>query len=458
MKPRFHTLDEKLGPLMALMCGFQHVLAMFVGIVTPPLIIGSALGFDPADAGFLVGMSLFVSGICTFIQVWRFGRLGSGLLSVQGTSFTFVPLALEAGRSGGYPLILGLAMCASPVEMILSRFIPLLRRLFPPVVTGSVVMLIGISLIRVGMTDIAGGHGAEDFGHPRNLAMGFFVIAVIVTANRVGGGYLRIISVALGLIAGYAVAVILGWVDFAPVQAAGLIVVPAPLKFGIELRPQNIVPFLVPWVIGYVITTIETIGDLTATSAVSREPVKGSIYLRRLEGGILADGIGSFIASIFSTLPNTTFSQNNGVISLSGVASRRAGLAVAGILVVFGLFPKLAAFIAVMPKPVLGGATSILFATVAVAGFRLVAMGGLTRRREFILAVTLALSLGSVMVPESFDGISRLDGPGGVGGWMLASVETVMKSGIAVAGITSTCLNLLLPHEEDRASPGPPAE
>ena len=237
-----------------------------------------------------------------------------------------------------------------------------------------------------------------------------------------------------------------------------MIVVPAPLKFGIELRPQNIVPFLVPWVIGYVITTIETIGDLTATSAVSREPVKGSIYLRRLEGGILADGIGSFIASIFSTLPNTTFSQNNGVISLSGVASRRAGLAVAGILVVFGLFPKLAAFIAVMPKPVLGGATSILFATVAVAGFRLVAMGGLTRRKEFILAVTLALSLGSVMVPESFDGISRLDGPGGVGGWMLASVETVMKSGIAVAGITSTCLNLLLPHEEDRASPGPPAE
>jgi len=188
MKSRFYSLDEKLAIPTALLCGFQHVLAMFVGIVTPPLIIGAALGFEAADAGFLISMSLFVSGVCTFIQVRRFGQLGSGMLSVQGTSFTFVPLAIEAGRSGGYPLILGLALFASPVEMVLSRFIPIVRRLFPPVVTGSVVMLIGISLIRVGMTDIAGGHGAADFGHPRNLAMGLFVIAIIVAANRVGGG------------------------------------------------------------------------------------------------------------------------------------------------------------------------------------------------------------------------------------------------------------------------------
>ena len=231
-----------------------------------------------------------------------------------------------------------------------------------------------------------------------------------------------------------------------------MVVVPMPMRFGVEWHPQIILPFLVPWIIGYVISMIESIGDITATSAVSREPVRGETYLKRLKGGILADGVGSFFAAIFNTLPNTTFSQNNGVIGLTGVASRRAGFAVAGILAALGLFPKLAAVIAVMPKPVLGGATSILFATVAVAGFRLVAMGGFSRRKEFILAVTLALALGSTLVPESFDGISALAEPGAAGSWILVSFETILKSGIAVAGITSTFLNLVLPQDSDTES------
>lgn len=169
----FHGLESKLSPGAAVLYGLQHVLAMFVGIITPPLIISGALGLDVANTAFLVSMSLFASGITTFIQVKRMGPFGSGMLSVQGTSFTFVSPSIQAGMAGGLPLILGLTIICSPIEMLLSRVIHVVRRLFPPIVTGSVVTLIGISLIKVGMTDMAGGFGAADFGSLPNLGMGF---------------------------------------------------------------------------------------------------------------------------------------------------------------------------------------------------------------------------------------------------------------------------------------------
>ena len=447
MKERpFFGIDARIGIIPSLLGGIQHVLAMFVGIVTPPLIVGGAIGLDTSSTAFLVSMSLFASGITTFIQVRRFGPLGSGLLSVQGTSFTFVNLSIQAGCAGGLPLIFGMTLAAAPVEMILSRFIHFARRLFPPIVTGSVVMLIGISLIEVGFTDLAGGAGAPDFGSPANLALGFGVMAVIVVLNRFGSGFIGTVSIALGIVAGYLAAAVLGMVDFSPIAGAGWLVIPRPLEFGLAFD----VRYLIPWVIGYFITSIESIGDLSASSYVSRQPVEGPVFIRRLEGGILADGAGSFLAGLLNSMPNTTFSQNNGVIGLTGVASRRVGYAVSALLVLLGLFPWLATLITVMPAPVLGGATVIMFAMVAVAGLRIICADGINPRQEFILAVTLAVGLGVTMVPDTFSALENISCSSPVLGLGLSSLSTILQSGLAAGAITATALNLVLPGESSK--------
>lgn len=437
----FYGLDAKTDPITTLVCGVQHVLAMFVGIVTPPLILAGALSMSLEETAFFVSMALFASGLTTLVQVRKFGPLGSGLLSVQGTSFTFVPLAIQCGQAGGLPLILGLTLAASPVEMILSRFIHVARRLFPPVVTGSVVMLIGISLMEVSMNDLAGGVRAADYGSAANLSLGAFVAITILLINRLGSGFLKTSSIALGLIAGYVLALLMGRVDVSTAGTADWFMLPRPFRFGIAFDPI----FLLPWIIGYFITTIESIGDLTATSAVSREPVEGSTFLRRLEGGILADGFGSALAGVFNSMPNTTFSQNNGVVGLTGVASRRVGYAVAALLISLGLFPKLAALVGLMPSPVLGGATVVLFSMVTIAGFRIVSSGGWTKRNEVIVAITLSLGLGVSMVPDWVAGLDPTS-ESVVVGTLQSSMKVVLASGLAVGSIAASLLNLLMPE------------
>jgi len=433
--------------------GVQHVLAMFAGIVTPPLIVAGALGLDAATAAILVSAALFTSGVTTLIQVRRIGPVGSGLLSVQGTSFTFVPLAILAGQDGGLPLVFGMTLLASPTEMIFSRFIPVARRLFPPVVTGAVVMLIGINLIAVGMTDLAGGHGAADFGSLSNVGLGAFVLAVIVLLHRFGGGWLRTVSIAGGLVAGYLLAAALGRVDPGPMQQAAWLSLPTPLHHGLAFDPVHVLP----WLIAYGVTTIESIGDLTASSEVSDQPVQGPIFLRRLQGGVLADGLGSAFAGIFGAMPNTTFSQNNGIIALTGVAARRVGLAVGILLIAMGLLPKLAAVVSVMPKPVLGGATLVMFGMVAVAGIRIASSGGLPPRDQFILAVSLAIGVGLSTVPGALSGLdAAAKGASGSLAVALQSMAVVAKSGLAVGALVAVGLNLLLPDEAERSGAADP--
>ncbi len=437
----FIGLDDKPGVGLTLLCGIQHTLAMFVGIITPPLIIAGSLDLSLADTGFLISMALFTSGLTTFIQVRRFGPLGSGLLSVQGTSFTFVPLAIQSGLTGGLALVFGLSIATAPLQMVLSRCLGLARRLFPPIVTGAVVTLIGMSLIRVGMRDLAGGVGAEDFGHPRHFALGGFVLICILAVNRFGRGLATTLSIAIGLTAGYLLAAGIGRIDFSAVADAGWLTTPQPLRYGLSFEAI----FLIPWLIAYFVTTLESIGDLTATSQVSKQPVQGPVFLRRIKGGVLADGFNSIVAGLFNAMPNTTFSQNNGVIGLTGVASRRVGFAVAGWLILLGLFPKFAALISVMPKPVLGGATVILFAMVAVAGLRIAFREGLTLRNELILAVTLAMGMGVIMVPDATAHLAVYEGENEFLQSAQASLQIVAQSGLAIGAITASILNLVFP-------------
>lgn len=436
-KRSFYPLDARLTPFQILLFGFQHVLSMFVGIVTPPLVVSSALGLNMKDSAFMVSMSLLASGLGTLVQTHGIGPVGSRMLCVVGTSFTFVPVAIAAGKAGGLPLIFGLTALCAPVEVILSRWLSSLRSWFPPVVTGTVVTLIGCSLIGIGMTDLAGGFGAENLGAPVNLGLGLGVLIAILWMSSWNNGKFASVSIGLGLIMGYAVALAAGLVDLSAIADEPMVRVPRPLSYGLTIDPVMILP----WAVAYLVSALETMGDLTATSKVSREPVDGPVFQERIEGGIAADGVGSLIAGALGSLPTTSFSQNNGVIKLTGVASRSVGYGVGGLLIALALFPKLGAVLSLMPKPVLGGATVLMFATVAVAGLSVATGDGLTPRKEKILAVSLALGLGVSMVPDATSQLSALQNP------FLRSFGVLAQSGLAIGTIAAVIMNRLLPPD-----------
>jgi NCS2 family nucleobase:cation symporter-2/xanthine permease XanP len=417
----FYGLEENPPLVEILLLGLQHMLAMFVGIITPPLIIAGVAGLNAAETGFFVSMALMVSGVTTYIQVTKIGPVGSGLLAVHGTSFTFVPMAIAAASEGGLPLVLGMGLITSPVEMILSRFIRQTRKIFPPVVTGTVVMLIGLGLMEVGITDFGGGAGAENYGAPQNLA------------NRFGKGLVKVGAVALGLIVGYLVSIPLGLVNLTEVANAGWLTIPRPFKYGLSFQWSH----LLPWVMAYIITTVESIGDLTAVAEVSGEDVANEQHIERLSGGIMADGVGSALAAVFNSLPNSTFSQNIGVIQITKVGSRVVGIAVAAILFLLGLVPKIGALVSVMPNPVLGGATIALFGMVATSGMKIVTKGGLTDRKIFILSIALSFGLGVTFRPDVVAQLPEV-------------ISTVLSSGITVGAIIAISLNLLLPEENEK--------
>lgn len=424
----------------SIFAALQHVFASFVGIITPSLIIGGALGLEPADVAYLVSMSLFVSGVATFIQAKRIGPVGSGLLSIQGTSFAFIGPIIAAGTAvtaaGGTPqaalgTIFGLCLVGSVIEMVFSRFIEFASQIITPLVTGIVVTLIGLTLVNVGLTSMGGGFaakGAGTFGSPQYLLLSLLVLAIIVILNSLNNSFLRMASVAIGLIVGYIVSIPMGLVNFSNLSGLAPVTIPIPFKYGFGFDAAAFIPFAFL----YLITTIESTGDLTATSLLTGQPITGKTYFDRIKGGILGDGVNSGIAAIFNTFPNTTFSQNNGVIQLTGIGSRYVGFYIAGIFVLLGLVPVVAGIFQTIPQPVLGGATIIMFGAVAVAGIKIISCVNLTKRASIILAVSLGLGLGVSVVPDILDQVPVL-------------VKSVFSSGISTGGLTALLLNIVLP-------------
>lgn len=436
-----YPLDARPAPIQAFFVALQHLLAIIVPIVTPPLIICNALGLPAEETNYIVSMSLLVSGVATFIQARRIGPLGNGLLTVQGTSFNFLPpiisggtAMLAAGQSyetvlGG---IFGVVMVAAISEMLVSRFLGALRRVITPLVTGTVVLLIGLTLIKVGLVSMGGGYAAMESGHfasLSNLLLSGVVLAVIIILNRAHTPWIRMGSIVIGLLVGLIVAWGMGKLEGRAAPEWPLIAWPEPFRYGFSV-PWDL---LVPMVIIYLVTALESIGDITATSAVSREPVKGPVYLARLKGGVLADGFNSMIAGLLNTFPNSTFSQNNGIIQLTGVASRYIGFWIAGLLVLMGLFPVVAATMQMIPEPVLGAAALIMFGSVAAAGINILANVHLDRRALLILAVSLAVGLGVTQVPDILQHLPE-------------GVKSILQSGVATGGFTAMLLNVLLPE------------
>ncbi|MDB9524584.1 nucleobase:cation symporter-2 family protein [Oscillatoria sp. CS-180] len=424
----------------SLFAAIQHVFACFVGIITPSLIVSEALGLAPADGAYLVSMSLFVSGVATFIQAKKIGPVGSGLLSVQGTSFAFIDPIITTGAAviatGGTSqaalgTILGLCFFGSFIEIILSPFIQLASQVVTPLVMGVVVTLIGLTLITVGLTSMGGGFAARaagTFGDPQYLMLAGLVLAMIVVLNNLGSAFLRMSSVAIALVSGYLVAIPMGLVNFASLGELSLVNIPMPFRYGFGFDIAAFVPFAIL----YVMTTIGSAGDLTATSLLSGQPITGPKYFERIRGGILGDGINSAIAAVFNTFPNTTFSQNNGVIQLTGVGSRYVGYYIAGILALLGILPIVAGIFQTIPQPVLGGATIMMFGSVAVAGIKILSSVQLNQRSSIIMATSLGLGLGVSLVPDILDQLPPL-------------IKSIFSSGISTGGLTALFLNIVLP-------------
>ena len=437
-----YGLEDRPPVRDAIFAAIQHVFACFVGIITPALIISGAIGLDPADSAYLVSMSLFVSGIATFIQAKRIGPIGSGLLSIQGTSFAFIGPVIAAGTAitgaGGSPqdalgTIFTLCLVGSFIEMVFSRFIEFASRVITPLVTGVVVTLIGLTLVNVGITSMGGGFAAREagtFGSLPFLALSGLVLAIIVVLNNVGSSFLRMSSVAIALIVGYLIAIPMGLVNFSNLSNLAALNVPIPFRYGIGFNLAAFIPFAFL----YLITTIESTGDLTATSLLTGQPITGPTYFKRIKGGILGDGVNSAIAAIFNTFPNTTFSQNNGVIQLTGIGSRYVGFYIAGVFVILGLVPVVAGIFQTIPQPVLGGATIIMFGSVAVAGIKILSTVTLNKRASIILATSLGLGLGVSVVPDILEQLPTL-------------LKSIFSSGISTGGLTALVLNMVLPGD-----------
>ena len=413
----------------ALFAALQHLLAIFVAIITPPLIIASALKLDVEKTGFLVSMSLFASGVSTFVQCRRFGPVGAGLLCIQGTSFSFIGPIIATGLVGGLPLIFGSCMAAAPIEMIVSRTFKYLRNIITPLVSGIVVLLIGLSLIKVGIVSCSGGYSAMDngtFGSWENLSIAALVLLSVLFFNRCRNKYLRMSSIVLGLCLGYGLAFALGKVDMSSLNVEMLMSfnIPQPFKYGVEF---NVSSFIAIGLV-YLITAIEATGDVTANSMISGLPIEGDSYLKRVSGGVMADGFNSFLAGVFNSFPNSIFAQNNGIIQLTGVASRYVGYYIAAMLVllVFSL----------MPDPVLGGATLLMFGTVAAAGIRIISSQEIGRKETLVLAVSLSLGLGVELMPDVLKQAPE-------------AIRSIFSSGITTGGLTAIIANVVIRVKEN---------
>lgn len=422
-----YGLEERIPPGPAVLVGVQHVSAMVVGTITPPLILAGALKFSPADTAYLVSIALLASAFGTWLQCRQRGPVGSGLLSVTGTSFAFLQPLTLAGQAGGLALMLGMSCVTAPLLIVLAPFVSRLRRVFTPLVSGVVVVLIGTSLIPTAFYGLA-TPVRPDAPAWSGFAIGLVVVAVIVAAQATGRAWARIAGAALGVITGCVLCGLAGGLRLPEPGTGAWFTVPKLLPHGLAFDWK----FVPPFIFIYLVSMLEAIGDITATSQLSGLETRGPAHWRRLSGGVLADGVTSTVTAFFGGFPSATYAQNNGVIQITGVASRRVGYVMAVILLVLGLVPAVGRWITVLPPPVLGGLALMMFGLVAVAGVRLLVTAGLGQREGVIVALSLGIGLGLPTQPALLASLP---------GWLHALLE----SGISAGGLTALVLTLVWP-------------
>ncbi|HIH97025.1 MAG TPA: purine permease [Thermoplasmata archaeon] len=403
----------------SLLLAFQHSMAAFGSIIAVPLIVGGALGLTMEDSSLLVNAALIASGVGTIIQSRGIGPIGARVPCVMGVSVKFVVPAIQVGQCYGLAGIFGSVISASFLEIALSRFIGVIKKLFPPVVRGCVIMLIGLTFMPVGIGWIGGSN--------KNLLLAVTVMILIVIFNRSGRGIISAGAVLFSMMIGFIIAVPLGMVEPTNLLAGGMVSFPIPFKYGLTFNISAILPFLVV----YVVSMIETIGDLLAIEETCKEKI-GS---KKLSNGILADGATSTIAGFFNSMPLSSFSQNIGIISLTGVASRWV-VTLAGVFFVFlGIFPPIGRIFGTIPQPVIGGAAIVMFGMVTVAGIRLLKDAEMSNKNMLILAISLSLGVGIAAAPQALESLPF-------------TLKMLLSSGITTGSLAAIILNLLIPDKK----------
>ncbi|WP_297598041.1 nucleobase:cation symporter-2 family protein [uncultured Cetobacterium sp.] len=415
----------------ALPLGLQHILAMFVSNITPIIIVAGVLGISSEQKTLLIQASMLVAGLNTLIQAYTIGPIGAKLPIVVGTSFAFVPVAISIGMKYGFEGVLGAALIGGIFEGLLGLVIKKVRKFFPPIVTGVVVLSIGLSLLPVGINSFAGGVGAVDFGSLENLFIGTIVLGTVVFFKQFTKGILSTGSIFIGTIVGFIIALILGKVDLAPLMQAEYLTIPKPMMFGFSFHFDAILAM----VLMFIVSAVETVGDMSGVTmgGAGRETTD-----RELSGGILADGLGSAFAAFFSVLPTTSFSQNTGIIAMTGIMSRFVVATGAMFLVIGAFIPKIGALFTIIPASVIGGSLVMVFAMISISGINLITKDPLVGRNAVILAVSLGLGYGLGNVPAALNIFPE-------------SIKLIFGgSGIVVSGSIAVFLNLILPQEEKK--------
>ena len=402
---------KNIGPMKITSLGIQHVLAMYAGAVIVPLIVGGALGLTAEQLTYLVSIDIMMCGVATLLQLYRNKFMGIGLPVMLGCTFTAVAPMIAIIASG-------------LIVVLISKFFGKLVRFFPPVVTGSVVTIIGITLIPVAINNLAGGQGSADFGSLTNLALGFGTLLVIIVLYKFSTGFLRAISVLVGLIIGTVAAFLMGMVVTQNIADAAFFRVPTPFYFGMptfEIAP------IVTMTLVAIVSLVESTGTYFALADITGKKLKEE----DLEKGYRAEGFASILGGLFNAFPYTTFSQNVGLLQMSGVKTKKVIYVAAGFLILFGLVPKIGAVTTVIPSAVIGGAMVAMFGMVISAGIKILSQVNLASQENmFIVAISVAIGLGVTVVPDLF---AQLPG----------SITILTSNGIVAGSVTAIVLNIV---------------
>ncbi|MVX58303.1 purine permease [Streptococcus danieliae] len=418
-----YGVEDRPPKGLAILLALQHILAAFAGIIAVPLVVASALGLPVEQTSALVSAAIFVAGLATILQSKGLGPIGARVSGMMGTDFTFANPAISVGSQFGLAGVVGATIAGSFVEIILSRFIKPLMRFFPPLITGTVVTLIGITLLPVSMDWAAGGVGSSDYGSVENVSIAFVVMLFTLFLNHYGKGMLKTASVFFGMVFGYVLCVFLGKVDLSAVSDAAWVALPNVFGFGVRFELSAILAFIP----AYVVSLIGTVGIMMAIGEASGQKMTSE----RAANGVLADGVGSLLAGIFGAGPNTAFSQNVGLIALTKVASRQVMILAGIILALLGVFPKISALISIMPQPVLGGVGVIMFGLVAAQGVKTLATVKMGDRELLIISLAFALGIGVTVRPELLSNLPQ-------------ALQMIFSSGISTGTIVALILNQVL--------------
>ncbi|MDO4330289.1 MAG: nucleobase:cation symporter-2 family protein [Lachnospiraceae bacterium] len=412
----------------ALPLAIQHVVAMIVGCVTPAIILAGVTNVSPEEQIILIQSALLVSGIATLVQLFPvIPYCGSGLPVIMGASFAYIPLLISLGGRFDLPTIFGAQLAGGAAAILIGIFYKKLTKLFPPLVTGTVVFTIGLSLYPTAVTYMAGGSGAADYGSPKNWLVAILTLAVVLYFNYFTKGICKLASILMGMIFGYIIALLMGMVSFDNVQNSGWFQFTLPLHFGMKFEITSIISMLVM----YVVSSVEAIGDFTSTSGggLDREATEAEMC-----GGIIGNGAASIIGAFLGGLPTATFSQNVGIVIMTKVINRCVlGLA-AVIILIAGFIPKFASLLTTIPSCVLGGATVSVFAMISMTGIKLITKEKLTARNTSIVGLSVALGIGVIQASGSL-------------GLFPDWAKTIFgESAVVIATICAILLNVVLPE------------